>query len=66
MTLIRWTPFRELDDIFARYSPFLGYRPGSLPVSEAAAAEVISLPVYPELTAEQQDAVVDAVRDFYT
>ena len=45
---------------------FLGYRPGSLPVSEAATAGAISLPVYPELTAEQQDAVVDAVRDFYT
>src|SRR5262245_20409994 len=24
MTLIRWEPFRELDDIFARYSPFVG------------------------------------------
>jgi HSP20 family protein len=24
MTLIRWEPFRELDDIFARYSPFFG------------------------------------------
>ena len=24
MTLIRWEPFRELDDIFARYSPFIG------------------------------------------
>jgi len=45
---------------------FLGYRPGSLPVSEAATAEVISLPVYPELTAGQQDAVVGAVRDFYS
>ena len=44
---------------------FLGYRAGSLPVSEAATAEAISLPVYPELTAEQQDAVVGAVRDFY-
>ncbi len=29
MTLIRWTPFRELDDIFARYSPFLGHQPGN-------------------------------------
>ena len=29
MTLIRWTPFRELDDIFARYSPFFGHRPVS-------------------------------------
>ena len=24
MTLIRWEPLRELDDIFSRYSPFLG------------------------------------------
>ena len=24
MTLIRWEPFRELDNIFARYSPFVG------------------------------------------
>ena len=24
MTLIRWEPFRELDDVFARYSPFFG------------------------------------------
>src|SRR5262245_57156585 len=24
MTLIRWEPFRELDDIFARYSPYFG------------------------------------------
>jgi dTDP-4-amino-4,6-dideoxygalactose transaminase len=44
---------------------FLGYRAGSLPVSEAATAEVISLPVYPELSEEQQDTVVAAVRDFY-
>ncbi len=27
MTLIRWEPFRELDDIFSRYSPFLGRLP---------------------------------------
>ena len=24
MTLIRWEPFRELEDVFSRYSPFLG------------------------------------------
>ncbi len=28
MTLIRWEPFRELDDIFARYNPFFGRLPG--------------------------------------
>jgi dTDP-4-amino-4,6-dideoxygalactose transaminase len=44
----------------------LGYRPGSLPASEAATADVLSLPVYPELTEAQQDAVVRAVTEFYS
>jgi dTDP-4-amino-4,6-dideoxygalactose transaminase len=44
---------------------YLGYRAGSLPVSEAASAQVISLPVYPELSVEQQRAVIDAVLEFY-
>jgi dTDP-4-amino-4,6-dideoxygalactose transaminase len=35
---------------------------GSLPESEAAAAEVVSLPLYPELTGSELDAVVDALR----
>lgn len=43
----------------------LGYRHGSLPETEAAMASVISLPIYPELTDEQQDTVVEAVRTFY-
>ncbi|HEU5217461.1 MAG TPA: DegT/DnrJ/EryC1/StrS family aminotransferase, partial [Gemmatimonadales bacterium] len=43
----------------------LGYRRGSLPVTEAATAEVLSLPVYPELRDEQMDAVVNAVNEFY-
>lgn len=43
----------------------LGYRRGSLPVTEAASAEVISLPVYPELRDDQMDAVVHAVTEFY-
>lgn len=44
---------------------FLGYKAGSLPVTERATAEVVSLPIYEELTAAQQDAVVAAVRGFY-
>ena len=44
---------------------YLGYREGSCPESERAAREVISLPVYPELTREQQDVVISAVRGFY-
>ena len=38
---------------------------GSLPVSEAASREVLSLPVYPELTEEQQVMVAEAIRGFY-
>jgi dTDP-4-amino-4,6-dideoxygalactose transaminase len=41
----------------------LGYRPGQLPESERAAAEVLSLPIYPELTAGQQETVAGAVRE---
>ena len=43
----------------------LGYRAGSLPESERASRDTIALPIYPELTAEQQGAVVDAIADFY-
>jgi dTDP-4-amino-4,6-dideoxygalactose transaminase len=43
----------------------LGYAPGRLPESERAAREVLSLPVYPELTREQLDYVIDAIRGFY-
>jgi dTDP-4-amino-4,6-dideoxygalactose transaminase len=43
----------------------LGYAQGSLPASEAASAQVISLPVFPELTEAQQQAVIDAVLGFY-
>jgi dTDP-4-amino-4,6-dideoxygalactose transaminase len=43
----------------------LGYRPGSLPRAEQAAHEVISLPIFPELTDLQQQRVVDALAEFY-
>lgn len=43
---------------------FLGYRQGELPVTERVAAEVLSLPMYPELSDEQAGYVADAVRAF--
>lgn len=43
----------------------LGYQPGRLPETERAMAEVVSLPVYPELTEAQQEAVVETVTMFY-
>ncbi|HEX3151285.1 MAG TPA: DegT/DnrJ/EryC1/StrS family aminotransferase [Gemmataceae bacterium] len=41
----------------------LGGRLGDLPETERAAAEVVSLPLYPGMTAEQQDAVIAAVNE---
>ena len=43
----------------------LGYNAGAFPVAEAAASSSLALPIYPELTHEQQAAVVDAIRTFY-
>ena len=38
---------------------FLGHRTGDFPVSEAAAAGVLALPMFPEITAAQQERVID-------
>ena len=43
----------------------LGYRPGDFPEAERACAEVLSLPVYPELAQEQIESVLAAVSEFY-
>jgi dTDP-4-amino-4,6-dideoxygalactose transaminase len=44
---------------------YLGYRIGAFPQAEAACHEVLSLPIYPELTADKQRAVVAAIARFY-
>lgn len=46
------------------YQP-LGYAKGDLPVSEQLAREVLSLPIYPELTGSQMELVVKRVAGFY-
>ena len=43
----------------------LGYREGDLSESERAAREVLSLPIYPELTPDQLEEVVGGVEEFY-
>ena len=43
----------------------LGYRKGDFPETEKATAEVLALPIYPELAPEQQDRVVFSILEFY-
>jgi dTDP-4-amino-4,6-dideoxygalactose transaminase len=43
---------------------FLGYRKGDMPITEKVASEVLSLPMYAELTDEQLERVAEAVRSF--
>jgi dTDP-4-amino-4,6-dideoxygalactose transaminase len=44
---------------------YLGYKAGQLPESERAAQEVLSLPIYPELTRHQLDEVAGTVHAFF-
>jgi len=44
---------------------YLGYSNGDLPVTEKLTDEVLSLPMHPELTGEQQQYITDAVKEFY-
>jgi len=43
----------------------LGYKEGDFPVTESVAKRLLSLPMYPELTAEQIQYVADCVKEFY-
>ena len=43
----------------------LGYQTGSLPESERAAKETIALPIFPELTADERQTVVDHIANFF-
>ncbi len=43
----------------------LGYHKGDFPVSEQLSQEVLSLPIYPELTPDQLQYVVDTIKAFF-
>ncbi|HHH79506.1 MAG TPA: hypothetical protein ENL13_01220 [Thermoplasmatales archaeon] len=43
----------------------LGLKKGDYPVSEKLAGEILSIPVYPELTDEQLNYIVDTIKQFF-
>ncbi len=44
---------------------FLGYRKGEFPVTEKLAGEILSLPIFPEMTREQAEYVADKIKAFF-
>jgi dTDP-3-amino-3,4,6-trideoxy-alpha-D-glucose transaminase len=59
-TDVYWPETPHLQPAFAD----LGYRKGSLPVTERLCDEVVSLPMFPELTADEVERVCSALRGF--
>ena len=51
----------HLQDCFS----YLSYKKGDFPVSEHAASHTLALPIYPELTGDQQAYVVEKIKEFY-
>jgi len=49
----------------SRAYEWLGYAPGSFPVTEQMAGEILSLPIFPGMTAEDLDTATDAIRDYF-
>jgi len=60
-TAVHYPHSLHLTEAFA----FLGYREGDLPVCEQACREILSLPMFPDLTDPQVDFVVERIRRHY-
>jgi len=50
-------PFHQLECY-----KYLPYKTGDFPISEKAAANVVSIPIFPELTDEEQEEVISVVK----
>ena len=48
------------------YKKEFGYKEGDLPITEKMAGQVLSLPMYPDLSYGEMDYVVDTIRSFYS
>lgn len=60
-TMIYYPVPLHLQPVFAD----LGYKEGDLPLTEQATKEALSLPMFPELKKEQQDYVIEKIKEFY-
>ena len=60
-TLIHYPIPLHMQDAFA----YLGYKQGDFPVSEVIADELLSLPMYPELTVNQIEYIAEKIKRFY-
>jgi dTDP-4-amino-4,6-dideoxygalactose transaminase len=45
---------------------YLGYKEGDFPVSEIVSKEILSLPISPFISQDEQDYVIEKVREFFT
>jgi len=43
----------------------LGYKKGDMPIAEKISQKVISIPIFSEITTEQQDYVIEKIKEFY-
>ncbi len=44
---------------------YLGYSEGDMPVAESLSKSTLALPIFPEITSEEQERVISAIADFY-
>ncbi len=58
------TTFHYLPLHLSKVGLGLGYRAGDFPVTESASARLMRLPIYPELTADEQEYVITTMREF--